>query len=96
MLFEEISSYLARARVVEKEQFGADQKRMRHCHGAAARLEVLSPRKRGQHIGRPTKLGHTQIEHAKELIDQGKSRNEVARLLSVNPSTLYRRLQATG
>ena len=42
-------------------------------------------RKRGQHIGRPKKLDHTQIEHAKELIDQGKSRNEVARILSVNP-----------
>ena len=53
-------------------------------------------RKRGQHIGRSQKLDHAQVEHAREMIDQGKSRNEVARILSVNPSTLYRRLQATG
>lgn len=38
------------------------------------------------------KLDHAQIEHAREMIDQGKSRNEVARLLSVDPSTLYRHL----
>ena len=37
-------------------------------------------------------VDHAQIEHAREMIDQGKSRNEVARLLSVDPSTLYRHL----
>ncbi len=50
--------------------------------------------KRGQHLWRPRKLDRVQVEHAKDLIDQGKSRNEVARLLKVDPSTLYRRLQA--
>ena len=75
-----------------------------HMMGALAEFErdlivertkagMDAARKRGQHIGRPKKLDHAQIEHARALIDQGKSRNEVARLLSVNPSTLYRRLQ---
>ena len=77
-----------------------------HVMGALAEFErdliiertragMDAARKRGQHLGRPTKLGYTQIAHARELIGQGKSRNEVARLLQVDPSTLYRRLQAT-
>ena len=52
-------------------------------------------RRRGQHLGRPRKLNQTQLDHAKEMLEQGKSRNEVARILSVVPSTLYRRLQAS-
>jgi len=75
-----------------------------HMMGALAEFErdlivertkagMDAARQRGKHLGRPKKLDHAQIEHAREMIDQGKSRNEVARLLSVNPSTLYRRLQ---
>ena len=78
-----------------------------HLMGALAEFErdlivertkagMDAARQRGQHIGRPTKLSPIQIEHARELIDQGKSRNEVARLFSVNPSTLYRRLSMPG
>jgi DNA invertase Pin-like site-specific DNA recombinase len=75
-----------------------------HMLGALAEFErdliiertkagMQAARKRGQHLGRPRKLDGTHLDHAKELIDQGKSRNEVARLLKVDPSTLYRRLQ---
>ena len=67
-----------------------------HMMGALAEFErdlivertkagMDAARSRGQHLGRPKKLDHAQIEHAREMIDQGKSRNEVARLLSVNP-----------
>ena len=70
-----------------------------HMMGALAEFErdlivertkagMDAARQRGKHLGRPKKLDHAQIEHAREMIDQGKSRNEVARLLSVNPSTL--------
>ena len=55
---------------------------------------IDAARKRGQHLGRPRKLNGTQVEHAREMLDLGKSRNEVARILNVNPSTLYRRLHA--
>ena len=76
-----------------------------HVMGALAEFErdlivertkagMDAARQRGQHLGRPKKLDHAQIKHARQMIDQGKSRNEVARLLSVNPSTLYRTLQA--
>ena len=78
-----------------------------HMMGALAEFErdlivertkagMDAARKRGQHLGRPKKLDHAQLAHAREMIEQGKSRNEVARLLSVNPSTLYRRLQAAS
>ena len=74
-----------------------------HVMGALAEFErdlivertkagMDAARSRGQHLGRPKKLDHAQIEHAREMIDQGKSRNEVARLLRVDPSTLYRHL----
>lgn len=51
---------------------------------------MQAARKRGQHLGRPRKLDGTHLDHAKELIDQGKCRSEAARLLKVDPSTLYR------
>jgi DNA invertase Pin-like site-specific DNA recombinase len=76
-----------------------------HMMGAMAEFErdlivertkagMDAARERGQHLGRPMKLNRDQVAHARELIDQGKSRNEVARLFKVDPSTLYRRLQA--
>jgi DNA invertase Pin-like site-specific DNA recombinase len=75
-----------------------------HVMGALAEFErdlivertkagMQSARKRGMHLGRPRKLDAAQLEHAIEMIDQGKSRNEVARLLKVDPDTLYRRLK---
>jgi len=76
-----------------------------HMMGALAEFErdlivertkagIEAARQRGQHLGRPTKLDGNQLAHAQKLIDDGKSRNEVARLFKVDPSTLYRRLQA--
>ncbi len=53
-----------------------------------------APRKRGREFGRPRKLNHAQVEHALSMIDQDELRDEVARLLDVNPSTLHKRLQA--
>jgi DNA invertase Pin-like site-specific DNA recombinase len=75
-----------------------------HMLGALAEFErdlivertkagIEAARKRGQHLGRPRKLNSTQLKHAKKLIGDGTSRNEVARILDVNPSTLYRNLQ---
>ena len=39
------------------------------------------------------KLNATQLKYARKLINHGTSRNEVARILDINPSTLYRNLQ---
>ena len=75
-----------------------------HMMGALAEFErdlivertkagIEAARKRGQHLGRPRKLNSTQLKHAKKLIGEGASRNEVARILDINPSTLYRNLQ---
>jgi DNA invertase Pin-like site-specific DNA recombinase len=75
-----------------------------HMLGALAEFErdlivertkagIEAARQRGQHLGRPRKLNATQLKHAKKLIHEGTSRNEVARILDINPSTLYRNLQ---
>jgi DNA invertase Pin-like site-specific DNA recombinase len=75
-----------------------------HMMGALAEFErdlivertkagIEAARQRGQHLGRPNKLNATQVKHARKLIDDGTSRNEVARILDINPSTLYRNLQ---
>ena len=77
-----------------------------HMMGALAEFErdlivertkagMDAARRRGQHLGRPRKLNQTQLDHAKEMLEQGKSCNETARILGVVPSTLYRRLQAS-
>ena len=78
-----------------------------HMMGALAEFErdlivertkagIEAARQRGQHLGRPKKLNATQLTHARKLIDDGTSRNEVARILDINPSTLYRNLQKTA
>jgi len=78
-----------------------------HMMGALAEFErdlivertkagMSAARKRGKHLGRPRKLDPAQLAHARELLDQGKSRNEVARLLKVDASTLYRALQSSA
>ena len=78
-----------------------------HMMGALAEFErdlivertkagIEAARKRGQHLGRPKKLNATQLGHAKKLINEGTSRNEVARIFDINPSTLYRNLQTTA
>jgi len=43
-------------------------------------------------FGRKPKLTPQQIAHARELIDTGERREDVAALLSVNRTTLYRTL----
>ncbi len=78
-----------------------------HVMGALAEFErdlivertkagIEAARNRGQHLGRPRKLNSTQLKYAKKLIGDGTSRNEVARILDINPSTLYRNLQKSA
>ena len=49
-------------------------------------------KKRGVKFGRKPKLSPNQIEHAREQIDKGKRREDVAALLNVDRTTLYRAL----
>lgn len=53
---------------------------------------MAAAKRRGVKIGRPAKLSAFQIEQAREMIDAGKSRADVAALLSVNVATLRRAL----
>lgn len=55
---------------------------------------VKAAKRRGVKFGRKPKLTSEQIEHARELIDQGKGHQQVAALLRVDRSTLYRNLTA--
>jgi DNA invertase Pin-like site-specific DNA recombinase len=56
------------------------------------RAGVVAAKARGVKFGRKPKLTPLQIVHARELLDQGKDRQTVAALLSVDRSTLYRAL----
>jgi DNA invertase Pin-like site-specific DNA recombinase len=52
------------------------------------RAGVKAAKKRGVKFGRKPKLSPEQIEHAREQIDKGKRREDVAALLNVDRSTL--------
>ena len=57
------------------------------------RAGVNAAKNRGVKFGRKRKLTPEQIHHARKLIDAGEhGRNDVASLLNVNRSTLYRAL----
>jgi DNA invertase Pin-like site-specific DNA recombinase len=53
---------------------------------------VKAAKGRGVKFGRKPKLTQQQIEPAREQIDNGKRREDVAALLNVNRTTLYRAL----
>jgi DNA invertase Pin-like site-specific DNA recombinase len=50
----------------------------------------VAARARGVRFGRPPKLTADQIVLARRLVDEGRSPREVARILNVHASTLYR------
>lgn len=54
---------------------------------------MAAAKRRGVKIGRPAKLTPFQIEQAAEMIDAGRSRADVAALMSVNVATLRRALK---
>jgi DNA invertase Pin-like site-specific DNA recombinase len=45
-------------------------------------------------LGRKPKLTRQQVDHARKLIDDGKRREDIAALLNVDRTTLYRALAA--
>ncbi|WHZ27925.1 MAG: hypothetical protein OJF51_002723 [Nitrospira sp.] len=51
-------------------------------------------RRRGVKFGAKPKLSAAQLDHARKLLSDGTTSSEVAALLSVNRSTLWRALQA--
>jgi DNA invertase Pin-like site-specific DNA recombinase len=53
---------------------------------------VKAAKRRGVKFGRKPKLTPQQIAHARKLIDTGERREDVAALLNVNRTTLYRAL----
>ena len=56
------------------------------------RAGVKDAKCRGVKFGRKPKLTSQQITHARKLIDAGERREDVAALLNVNRTTLYRAL----
>jgi DNA invertase Pin-like site-specific DNA recombinase len=62
------------------------------------RAGVKAAKRRGVKFGRTRKLTAQQIGHARKLIDGGEHRTEVAALLNVDRTTLYRamRLKCLG
>jgi DNA invertase Pin-like site-specific DNA recombinase len=60
------------------------------------RAGVKDAQRRGVKFGRKPKLTPQQITHARKLIDTGERREEVAALLNVNRTTLYRALALAG
>ena len=60
--------------------------------GQRAPAGVKAARARGVEFGRKPKLTPQQKAHARKLIDAGERREDVAALLNVNRTTLYRAL----
>ena len=56
------------------------------------RAGVKHAQRRGVKFGRKPKLTRQQIDHARKLIDAGERREDVAALLNVDRTTLYRAL----
>ena len=58
------------------------------------RAGIKAAKRRGVKLGRKPKLSRAQLDHARELIEQGESRQYVADLLNVGRVTLWRNLEA--
>ncbi len=77
-----------------------------HIMGALAQFErsllaertragMTAAKKRGDHVGRPQAMTGAQIVHARQLLEDGKTWKEVAQIVRVARSTLYRTLGKT-
>ncbi|HVI34726.1 MAG TPA: helix-turn-helix domain-containing protein [Gaiellales bacterium] len=53
---------------------------------------MLAAKRRGRHVGRPPKLTPHDLDVARQLIDSGRLRSEVAASLKVGKSTLRQAL----
>jgi len=58
------------------------------------RAGVKAAQRRGVQFGRKPKMTRQQIDHARQLIEQGDDRQKVADLFKVSRKTLYRVLAA--
>jgi len=79
-----------------------------HIMGALAEFErslivervnagIAAAKKRGKHVGRPRKLTPEQIEHARDVIEEGKQTcGSMAEILGVDHSTLWRAMRAAN
>ncbi len=77
---------------------------MGHIIGALAEFErsliiertragINAAKRRGVRVGRKPKLSVQEVEHARQLIDGGESPSNIARLLGIGRSTIYRALR---
>lgn len=57
------------------------------------RAGMAAAKRRGRHVGRPPKLTPHDVDIARQLIDSGRERAEVAATLKVGVSTLRRALR---
>lgn len=55
---------------------------------------MAAAKHRGVKIGRPSKLGTTELQQAHQMIEAGKTKTEIAQKLGVNIVTLRRALKA--
>ncbi|MCP3420322.1 recombinase family protein [Nocardioides pinisoli] len=55
---------------------------------------LAAARARGRVGGRPRRMTDQQVDHARELLDQGKPVREISRLLGIPEATVRRRLAA--
>lgn len=60
------------------------------------RAGMAAAKRRGRHVGRPTKLTPDRLAHARALIEEGREKGEVAALLGVGKATLRRALNGPG
>jgi DNA invertase Pin-like site-specific DNA recombinase len=57
---------------------------------------MRAAKKRGVHVGRPPKLTPDRLAHARELIQGGREKADVAALLGVGVATLRRNLKGAA
>jgi hypothetical protein len=74
------------------DQSSADFRALLVPHRSAPRLAAA--KRRGRHVGRPRKLTDHKLDHARELIGEGKeNRAGAAALVGVHVKTLRRALR---
>jgi DNA invertase Pin-like site-specific DNA recombinase len=71
---------------------GAISEFERNVISGRTRAGMAAARRRGRHVGRPTKLAPDQLDYALRMIVEEEGRAQVARMLGVDPSTLRRLL----
>ena len=90
--YDSMTGAIAECREVDERKDYRDSEFERDLIVERTVAGIQAAKARGVTVGRPCRMSHEQVQHAKTLVEGGEPKRKVARLFKVSTATLYRAL----